>query len=47
MRYCFIQVEKATYPVEVLCRVLEVARSGFYAWCIVRAGYVRSRMTGW
>jgi hypothetical protein len=33
MRYCFIQVEKATYPVEVLCRVLEVARSGFYAWC--------------
>ena len=33
MRYRFIQVEKATYPVEVLCRVLDVARSGFYAWC--------------
>lgn len=32
MRYQFIQVEKATYPVEVLCRVLAVARSGFYAW---------------
>lgn len=33
MRYRFIQVEKAAYPVEVLCRVLTVARSGFYAWC--------------
>jgi hypothetical protein len=32
MRYQFIQVEKATYPVEVLCRVLDVARNGFYAW---------------
>ena len=26
-------MEKATYPVEVLCRVLTVARSGYYAWC--------------
>ena len=32
MRYRFIQAEKAVYPVGVLCRVLEVARSGFYAW---------------
>jgi len=32
MRYRFIQAEKAVYPVEVLCRVLDVARSGFYAW---------------
>jgi putative transposase len=32
MRYRFIQAEKAIYPVEVLCRVLGVARSGFYAW---------------
>ena len=31
MRYRFIQAEKAAYPVEVLCRVLCVARSGFYA----------------
>jgi transposase InsO family protein len=28
----FIQAEKALYPVEVLCRVLEVSRSGYYAW---------------
>ena len=33
MSYCFIQAEKAVYPVGVLCRVLDVARSGFYAWC--------------
>jgi putative transposase len=32
MRYRFIQAEKAQYPVEVLCRVMAVARSGFYAW---------------
>lgn len=32
MRYAFIQAEKAQYPVEVLCRVMAVARSGFYAW---------------
>ena len=33
MRYAFIQAEKAQYPVDVLCRVMAVARSGFYAWC--------------
>jgi len=33
VRYRFIQAEKAQYPVEVLCRVMAVARSGFYAWC--------------
>ena len=33
MRYRFIQAEKAVYPVGVLCRMLDVARSGFYAWC--------------
>jgi len=26
-------VEKAHYPVTVLCRVLRVSRTGFYAWC--------------
>jgi putative transposase len=33
MRYRFIQAEKAHYPVGVLCQILAVARSGFYAWC--------------
>ena len=25
-------MEKANYPVTVLCRVLQVSRAGFYAW---------------
>jgi transposase InsO family protein len=33
MRFRFIRTEKATYPVRVLCRVLQVSTSGFYAWC--------------
>ncbi len=33
MRFAFIAAEKARYPVTVLCRVLRVRRSGFYAWC--------------
>ena len=32
MRYRVIQAEKAHYPVSVLCQLLNVARSGFYAW---------------
>ena len=36
MRFAFIDAEKATYPVKVLCRVMDVGRSGFYAW--VRRG---------
>ena len=29
MRFAFIDAEKAHYPVTVLCRVMEVRRSGF------------------
>ena len=32
MRFAFIDVEKASYPVRVLCRVIRVSKSGFYAW---------------
>lgn len=32
MRFGFIAVEKAAFPVRLLCRVLEVSRAGFYAW---------------
>jgi transposase InsO family protein len=32
VRFAFIQAEKAEWPVEVLCQVLSVSRSGFYAW---------------
>ena len=30
--YRLIDAEKATYPVSMLCRVLKVSRSGYYAW---------------
>src|SRR2546429_1129364 len=33
MRFAFILEEKAHFPVRCLCTVLEVTRSGFYAWC--------------
>lgn len=32
MKYRFIEAEKAAYSVDQLCRVLGVARSGYYAW---------------
>jgi putative transposase len=31
-RYRFIAAEKGQHPVALLCRVLRVSRSGFYAW---------------
>lgn len=33
-RFRFIAAEKANYSVSVMCRVLRVSRSGFYAWAI-------------
>ena len=32
MKFAFIAVEKAFFPTSVLCKVLKVPRSGFYAW---------------
>src|SRR5438105_3701331 len=32
VRFAFIEAKKAEYSVSALCRVLEVERSGFYAW---------------
>ena len=34
--YGFIAAEKTTYPVRLLCRVLQVSASAFYDW--VRRG---------
>ena len=31
-RYRFIDAEKTHYPIAVLCDVMKVSRSGFYAW---------------
>jgi putative transposase len=30
--FCLIDAEKARFPVSVLCRVLKVSKSGYYAW---------------
>jgi len=32
VRFAFIEAKKADYPVSALCHVLQVERSGFYAW---------------
>jgi putative transposase len=32
VRYAWIDQQRDSYPVGVLCRVLQVARSGYYAW---------------
>ena len=32
MRFRFIDAERASYPLTVLCRVLCVSRAGYYAW---------------
>lgn len=33
MRYQFIDAEKEAYPISLLCKVMQVSRSGFYSWC--------------
>lgn len=32
MRFAFIDAKKARFPISDLCRVLQVQRSGYYAW---------------
>lgn len=32
MRFAFIEQHAATYPVRLMCRVLDVSPSGYYAW---------------
>ena len=32
MRHAFIEAEKVSYPVALICRCLRLSRSGYYAW---------------
>ena len=32
MKFAFIDAKKSDFPIQRLCRVLEVSRSGYYAW---------------
>lgn len=32
MKFACIEAEKANFPVRLMCRMLQVSRSGFYAW---------------
>jgi putative transposase len=32
VKYAFIQSHRKIWPVELLCRMLEITRSGYYAW---------------
>jgi len=32
VRYAFIKTKEVAFPIQVMCRVLEVSRSGYYAW---------------
>jgi len=45
MRYRFIEVEKASYPIALMCRILQVSRGSYYAWR-ARPESARSRSDG-
>src|SRR2546421_4648528 len=32
MRFAFIKQHRGNWPLRVICRILQVSRSGFYAW---------------
>jgi len=36
MKYVFIEKHRAEFSVKAMCRVLRVARSGWYVWCLRR-----------
>lgn len=42
MRYACVRAHRGEYPVRMMCRLLEVSRSGFYAW-LVRSESLRVR----
>lgn len=43
MRFGFIDAEKRSYPLTVLCRVMQVTRGGYYAWRMRKPSARRQR----
>ncbi len=46
LRFSFIQGNKENYPVQMMCDMLEVSRSGYYAWLDRRSARVRLARSG-
>ena len=46
MKYVFIEKHQAEFSIKALCRVLRVARSGWYVWRLRRhqAGKLRAHL---
>lgn len=38
MKNAWIESQRTQYPIELLCRVLDVSRSGYFAWRRRQAG---------
>ncbi|CAY74544.1 Transposase insF for insertion sequence IS3A/B/C/D/E/fA [Erwinia pyrifoliae DSM 12163] len=36
MKYVFIEKNRAEFSIKAMCRVLRIARSGWYVWCLRR-----------
>ena len=47
MKFAFIAEEKVAFPIAVLCRVLAVSTSGFYAWSVRLASTRAKRDVSW
>jgi putative transposase len=45
VKFTFVRDHRQRWPVGVICRVLAVSRSGFYAWCKQRPSPRRKRRT--
>ena len=41
MKFAFVKEHRASWPVAAMCRVLQVSRSGFFAW-LKRPASIRS-----
>ncbi|WP_089166987.1 IS3 family transposase [Azotobacter chroococcum] len=45
VKYAFMQAHTQQFPLKVMCRVLGIARSGYYAWCSRKLSKRRQQQT--